>query len=89
MRAIGKSSKLQEKVNWLTGYRFVKKKLMAQLKSRISQLDRKSTSLIWVDSGELIGQKILKFLANYFSVPHHSFQCDDPFDQETSGDFGC
>jgi len=69
--------KLWNRVHWLTGYRLLQTQLCVALASALGRLDF-SPSLVWVDSGELLGPTILGLLRNIYGCPILLYCTDDP-----------
>lgn len=64
-----------KKFHYYTGYSFLQSKVYSWLK--MSLLEVKDCDLIWVNSGELLGEKCLKFL-KIKNVPIILYNNDDP-----------
>lgn len=67
----------QKLFHYRSGYIFLQKSLLRALQS-LDVLQNLSPDLVWIDSGELCGPRILKFLASRFSCPLVLYNVDDP-----------
>lgn len=65
------------KFHYFTGYKFLQKKMLAFLK-RIFVDESNAFDLIWVDSGELLGRKTIKYLNQKTSAKIILYNHDDP-----------
>jgi spore maturation protein CgeB len=76
-KLIGSRNRLQAWLDYRTGYRLFQRKLRLSL---VAALPHKTYSpdLIWVDSGELIGPRILRLLLSIYNAPAILFNVDDP-----------
>lgn len=70
-----KMSKYFEFVHFRTGYKFLQNEVYQVIFKRISE--SKGFDIIWVDSGELLGPKILQLLQS-FGKPLILYNIDDP-----------
>ncbi len=70
-------SRVKQWLDYRTGYRLIQCKLLAALQCRILELSLCPT-LIWVNSGELLGSEILAWLRLAFNCPLVLYCNDDP-----------
>lgn len=63
------------KINYHSGYRFLQKIVLKWLRSSIKHLE--DIQLIWINSGELLGSRSLKFLKE-LGIPIVLYNNDDP-----------
>ncbi|MET0637340.1 MAG: glycosyltransferase [Chitinophagaceae bacterium] len=69
---------LMGKIHFRTGYRFVQDHLFKWLKAELAAVDGKRTDTVfWVNSGELIGPRLLKLMKEY-KFPAILYNTDDP-----------
>ena len=70
-------SRLESLLHYRTGYILLQKRLLncISLSSRFHGL---SANLVWVDSGEMIGPRILNYFRQYLSCPFVLYNTDDP-----------
>lgn len=85
---VGETSRLWSKINYITGYRLLQRKLFRYLQHSISCSSFKTPTSVWVDGGELIGPRIVQFLSKTLSCPVILFNVDDPCGFRDSGRFG-
>lgn len=74
---LGPFSRWQDFLHFRTGYRFLQKRLRQRLTSCVLDLTC-LPDLIWVNSGELLGPKIINWLKSHFRCPILLYQNDDP-----------
>ena len=74
---LGSRSKLHKYFDYRTGYFFLQRRLFRLFLKHPLLLGLK-VDLVWVDSGELIGPSILKYLLHSFSCPSVLYCSDDP-----------
>lgn len=74
---IGPRRRWQSFVDYRTGYRFLQRQLLRELKSKICAL-KISPDLIWIDAGVLLGPSIAKWLRFSFPCKIILYQNDDP-----------
>lgn len=83
---IGRRSRLQSLLDYRTGFQFVQKKLLHSLRSS-EDLCGLSVDLLWIDSGEFFGSRIVQWLAGYFACPVLLYNVDDPTGPRDSSRF--
>lgn len=76
-KLLGVRNHWQNILDYRTGYKYIQGRLMLALDS-VQALKSLKPDLIWVDSGELIGSKTLKYLRKSFSCPFVLYNLDDP-----------
>lgn len=69
--------KLEAKLHYISGYRFIQKTILDALRDSLLELSL-TPDLIWVDSGEYFGPPILSWLKARFQVPICLYNVDDP-----------
>jgi spore maturation protein CgeB len=74
---IGKRNRWQAFLDYRTGYRYLQRRLLRQLKSRFSGLTP-SPDLVWVNGGELLGPNVLRWLRVRLQCKIILYQNDDP-----------
>lgn len=83
---LGKRSRLQVFVDYRTGYRFLQRRLLQELKKQLYLLAL-SPCLIWVDSGERLGSCLLHWLSSHFGCPIILYNVDDPLGSRDASRF--
>lgn len=74
---VGLRRRWQSFIDYRTGYRFLQRRLLRDLKAKICSLNN-SPDLIWVNGGELLGPGIAKWLRLSFHCKIILYQNDDP-----------
>jgi spore maturation protein CgeB len=74
---IGLHRRWQDFIDYRTGYRFLQRRLLRELKVKICALNN-SPNLIWVNGGELLGPCIANWLRLSFHCKIILYQNDDP-----------
>lgn len=67
-------NKIYSKINYITGYIFLQKYLLSYLKKNLNN----TYDIVWVNSGELLGVKIIKYLKVYTGGKLVLYNNDDP-----------
>ena len=71
-------NKWVKKFIYITGYRFIQNALERHLKILLCEHNLSSFDCVWVDSGDLLGPSIIKFLSQKTNAPVVLFNHDDP-----------
>jgi spore maturation protein CgeB len=74
---MGPRRRWQAFVDYRTGYRFLQRRLLRVLKAT-EGIRSLSADLIWVDSGEIYGPRVLKWISSHFACPIILYNVDDP-----------
>ena len=74
---LGPLTRLESFLHYRTAYFFLQKRLLRCIKLS-SEFHGLSVDLVWVDSGELIGPRILNYFRQYLSCPFVLYNSDDP-----------
>jgi spore maturation protein CgeB len=74
---IGFRTKWQRFLDYRTGFFFIQRKLLSNLLFSIANADF-TAEVIWIDSGELVGPRIVKFLSRHYRSPVILYNVDDP-----------
>lgn len=74
---IGPRRRWHNFLHYRTGYRFLQRRLLWELKISLNSVNP-SPCLIWVDSGELFGPRLLRWLSSHFGCPLILYNVDDP-----------
>ena len=77
MDFIGPRRRWQAFVDYRTGYRFLQRRLLRMLKTT-GGIRSLSADLVWVDSGELYGPRVLQWISSHFDCPIILYNVDDP-----------
>ena len=83
---IGFRSKWQHFFDYRTGFLFTQRKLLRNLQLAIASADFKA-DVVWIDSGELVGPRVLKCLTGYYNSPVILYNSDDPTGSRDGGRF--
>ncbi|WP_222930373.1 glycosyltransferase [Synechococcus sp. BMK-MC-1] len=74
---LGPLTRFEAFLHYRTAYFFLQKRLLRCIKLS-SEFHALSVDLVWVDSGELIGPRILNYFRQYISCPYVLYNSDDP-----------
>jgi spore maturation protein CgeB len=74
---IGLRRRWQAFIDYRTGYRFLQRRLLGALKTD-GVIRGLSADLIWVDSGEIYGPRVLQWISSNFTCPIILYNIDDP-----------
>jgi len=74
---IGSRQRWQAFLDYRTGYQMLQHRMLRVIKSSIIEV-KTIPDLIWIDSGELIGPSVLRWLTTYYSCPTVLYNVDDP-----------
>lgn len=73
----GTPHRWQAFLDYRTGYLFIQRRLLRALKTA-EGIRLLSPDLVWVDSGELYGSRVLRWISTHFSSPIILYNVDDP-----------
>lgn len=73
----GSITRLRAFLDYRTGYYFRQSSLLRQLQTRIAELSARP-GLVWVNGGELLGPRIIRWLRSECGCPVILYQNDDP-----------
>lgn len=70
-------NRLESKIHYITGYRFIQRHICDALKAPLAELPL-DYDLIWIDGGQYFGRQVLSWLKKEFTAPIILYNIDDP-----------